>query len=241
MMNTAIIWTDLVQIKKSAKSAKERFPHLTHAQRLDVIAMSDYGARHYHELKTRYDAEVASHVAFDGTVHTCSFCSLRFDATFASDVKSHRERHQHFEEALATLGFKPEAYQEREEMKAIGYGLLRLPNPISQREGALLILLSWFDRSLEQAIAAGRRHKHRYLDEYIARALHANAIPKIVQKRLSGEFGALTGISLVGETDWPPGASPKAIQSVAGAEASRHLREALMIAASSPKKTAGVS
>lgn len=238
MMNATINWTDLVQIKKSAKSAKERFPHLTHAQRLDVIAMSDYGARHYHELKTRYEVEVASHVTFDGTVHTCSFCSFRFDGAFASDVKSHRERHQHFEEALTTLGFKPEAYQEREEIKAIGYGMLRSPSPTSQREGALFILLSWFDRSLEQAIAAGRWHKHPYLDEYVARALHANVIPTIVQQRIAREFGALTDIALIGDTDWPRDASPKVIRSAAGTEASRHQRERLMLAAVSQKKTA---
>ena len=57
-MNTAIhiTWADLARIKKAAKAA-ETHPDLTHMQRLDALAASEFGVRHFHELQNAMNSK----------------------------------------------------------------------------------------------------------------------------------------------------------------------------------------
>lgn len=186
---TPIIWADLKRLKKTAKEAKDTQPHLTYMQRLNVIAKRDYGVRHFHELEKRYEAQVAGHIDIDGSVYHCRLCSFTFDGMLRTDIKAHSKRHQDFEEAQAVLGFVPMAYKEREKIKRIGYEWMRSSNLGTQRQGALAVLLSHFERSMESAVENGRWHKHSDFMVYLACALpDAEFIPESIRKMLSEEF-----------------------------------------------------
>lgn len=232
MNMSTITWADLARLKKAAKAAKATRPHLTHVQRLDAIAVTEYGARHFHELQKRYDAQVASQVDVDGGAHHCRFCSFTFDETLPADIKAHCERHQLFEEAQAALGFVPMPYKEREQVKRTGYEWMRSPDPGTQRQGALAVLLSHFERSMERAVDGDRWHKHPYFVEYLAYALPgAGFVPESIRQRLAKEFGEQPGVILAGSTDWPSQATVKVTRSAPDAAASVRLRESVSQAA----------
>lgn len=228
MKISTITWADLARLKKTAKAAKATLPDLTHMQRLNAIAAAEYGVRHFHELEKRYDAQVASHVEVDGGAHYCRFCSFTFDGTQPADIKAHGERHQLFEEAQAVLGYVPMPYKEREQIKRIGYKWMYSSDPGAQRRGALIVLLSHFERSMERAIDGGRWHKHPYFIEYLAHALPGAAfVPESIRQWLSKEFGEQPGVIAAGSTDWPSQATVKLSRSASDAMASVRLRENL--------------
>lgn len=232
MKISTIMWADLARLKKAAKAAKDTLPDLTHMQRLDAIAASEYGVRHFHELQKCYDTQVASHVDVDGGAHHCRFCSFTFDGRLPADIKAHGERHQLFEEAQAVLGFVPMPYKEREQVKRTGYAWMHSSDPAIQRRGALAVLLSHFERSMERAVDGGRWHKHPQLTEYLAHALPGAAfVPESIRQRLAKEFGEQPGVIAVGSTDWPSQAIVKLSRSAADAAASVRLRENLSQAA----------
>ena len=232
MNMSTITWADLARLKKAAKAAKATLPDLTHMQRLNAIAAAEYGVRHFHELEKRYDAQVASHVDVDGGAHHCRFCSFTFDGRLPADIKAHSERHQLFEEAQATLGFVPMPYNEREQVKRTGYEWMRSPDPGTQRQGALAVLLSYFERSMERAVGGGRWHKHPYFAEYLAYALPgAGFVPESIRQRLAKEFGDKPGVIQAGSTDWPSQAAVKVSRSAPDAAASLRLRESVAQAA----------
>ncbi|AVS60887.1 hypothetical protein C8241_03460 [Paracidovorax avenae] len=232
MKISTITWADLARLKKAAKAAKDTLPDLTYMQRLDAIASSEYGVRHFHELQKRYDAQVASHLDVDGGAHHCRFCSFTFDGTLPADIKAHSERHQLFEEAQAVLGFVPMPYKEREQVKRTGYEWMFSSDPGIQRRGALAILLSHFERSMERAVGGGRWHKHPHFTEYLAHALPGAAfVPESVRQRLAKEFGEQPGVIAAGSTDWPSQVTVKLSHSPADAAASVRLRENLSQAA----------
>ena len=232
MKMSTITWVDLARLKKAAKAAKDTHPHLTHMQRLDAIAAAEFGVRHFHELQKLYEAQVASHIDTDGGAHHCRFCSFTFDGRVAADIKSHSERHQSFEEAQAVLGFVPMPYAEREQIKRIGYEWVHSSEPGVQRQGALAVLLSQFERSMERAVDGGRWHKHPCFIEYLAYALPgAGFIPDSIRRRLAKEFGEQPGVIPAGSTDWPSQATVKVNRSGASAAASTRLREVVLQAA----------
>ena len=229
MKMTSITWSDLARVKKTAKAAKDTLPLLTHAQRLNYIAATEYGVRHFHELKKQYEAQVASHIDADGGVHYCHFCSFTFAGTLATDIKEHNERHQLFEEAQAMLGFIPMPYKEREQIKRIGYEWMRSSDPGTQRQGALTVLLSHFERSMECAVANGRWHKHPYFTEYLSCALpSAGFIPKSTRQLLTKEFGEQPGIIPADQTNWPSQTAFRPNRSASDAAASKQFRESVL-------------
>lgn len=229
MKITSITWSDLARIKRAAKAAKDTLPHLTRAQRLDYIAATEYGVRHFHELKKQYEAQVASCIDTDGGVQYCHFCSFTFVGTLATDIKEHSERHQLFEEAQAMLGFIPMPYKEREQIKRVGYGWMHSSDPGTQRQGALTVLLAYFERSMEHAVANGRWHKHPYFTEYLACILPgAGFVPKSIRPLLTKEFGEQPGIIPADRTDWPLHTAFKMNRSTFDAAADRRLRESVL-------------
>ena len=141
-MTAAITWADLARLKKAAKAAKATHPHLSHVQRLDALAAAEYGVRHFHELQKRYEAHIDTYIDKDGRAYHCRFCDFTFDGGLPKDIKDHGERHQHFEEARATLGFLPAQYREREHTKRLGYDWMHAPGAVTQRDGALAVLLA---------------------------------------------------------------------------------------------------
>lgn len=228
---TTITWADLVRLKKAAKAAKAAFPNLTHTQRLDALAQNEFGARHFHELQQRYEAHVASHVELAG-FHHCRFCHLNFSDYDAGDQKLHRERHQQFEEAQLALGFLPLPVKIREDMKRdFGYEQLYRGDAAARRMGALAIILSHYDRSLERAIANGRWHKHPCLAEYLPCAVsNSTFLGGDVLLQLAEEFGERPGVIVEGDTDWPANVQCQAGCGSAEAAASKQLRETILAA-----------
>lgn len=229
---TPITWADLVQLKKMAKAAKATHPNLTHAQRLDVMANQEFGARHFHELKQRYERHVASYVELNG-FHHCRFCHLNFSAYDAGDRKLHRERHQRFEEAQLALGFLPLPFEEREDIKRdFGYEqLYHGGDAATRRMGALAIILSHYDRSLERAIQNDRWHNHPCLVEYLPCAVaNSTFLAGDLLQQFTDEFGELTGVITPGDTDWPAEVPCQAGCGSAEAAASRQLRETILAA-----------
>jgi len=208
MTDTPITWADLTRIKKAAKTAKTTHPDLSHVQRLNMLAAGEYSVRHFHELQKRYEAHIDTHIDKDGRAYHCRFCDFTFDGGLAQDIKTHGERHQHFEEAQATLGFLPAQYRDREHTKRLGYDGMHSPNAPAQRDGALAVLLAHFERSLERAIEGGYWSRHPYFDEYVVCALPgAGFIPRIIRQRLVEEFDERPGVIPAGYTDWPANAA----------------------------------
>lgn len=228
---TTITWADLVRLKKAAKAAKATHPNLTHAQRLNALAQHEFGARHFHELQQRYEAHVASHVELAGA-HHCRFCHLTFSDYDAGDRTLHRERHQRFEEVQIALGFLPLPLRVRESMKRdFGYEQYYCGDAAARRMGALAIILSHYDRSLERAIENGRWHKHPCLVEYLPCAVaNSTFLGGDVLLQLADEFGELPGVIVAGDTDWPAKVSCQAGCDSAEAAASRQLRETILAA-----------
>lgn len=229
---TPITFADLVLLKKMAKAAKATHPTLTHAQRLDVMANKEFGARHFHELKQRYETHVASHVELNG-FHHCRFCHLNFSDYDAGDRKLHRERHQRFEEAQLALDFLPLPVKQREDIKR-NFGYEQLYNgsdAATRRMGALAIILSHYDRSLEQAILNDRWHKHPCLVEYLPYAVaNSTFLAGDLLQQFIDEFGELTGVIPPGDTDWPAEVPCQAGCGSTEATASKQLRETILTA-----------
>lgn len=233
---TPVTWADIVRLKKAAKAAKSTYPDLTHAQRLDAIAQQDFGVRHFHELLKRYEAAIASHVELAGA-HHCRFCHLTFSDYDAGDRKLHRERHQRFEEAQLALNFLPLPFKVREDLKRnFGYEQLYRGHAAAQRAGALAIILSHYDRSLERAIDNGRWHNHPCLVEYIPCAIaNSSFLGGAVLLQLADEFGKQPEVIVAGDTDWPGERPCQLGWGSVEAETSRQLRESILAAYLSTK------
>lgn len=228
---TPITWADIVRLKKAAKAAKSTNPKLTHAQHLDAIAQQDFGVRHFHELLKRYEAEIASHVVLAGA-HHCRFCHLTFSDYDAGDRKLHRERHQRFEEAQLALKFLPLPFREREDLKRnFGYEQLYRGDAAARRIGALAIILSHYDRSLERAIENCRWHKHPCLVEYIPCAIaNSSFLDGAMLLQLADEFGKQLDVIVTGDPDWPGELPCQLGWGSVEAETSRQLRETILAA-----------
>ncbi|NYE62464.1 hypothetical protein FHW58_003679 [Duganella sp. 1224] len=220
-----ITWADIVRVKKAAKAAKSTHPELTHTQRLDAMAQQYFRARHFHELQKRYEAQVASHVELNGA-HYCRFCHLTFSDYDADDRKLHRERHQCFEEAQLALGFLPLPFKAREDIKRdFGYEHLHHGDTAARRMGALAIILSHYDRSLESAIKNARWHKHPCLVEYIPCAVaNSTFLGGELLQQLTQEFGRRPDIIVAGHTDWPADVPSQLSWDSAEASVSKQLR-----------------
>ncbi|WP_025139587.1 hypothetical protein [Achromobacter sp. DH1f] len=201
-----ITWAVLARLKKAAKAAKTTYPHLSHTQRMDALAASEFGVRHFYELQQRYEAVVDACVDKRGPVHRCRLCGLEFDGGEAQDQQLHRAQHQRYEEVSLVRNYLPAQYAERERLKRQGYEWMRSANAAQQREGALAILLSHFDRSLDAAISDNRWPDHPYFEEYVQAALaDAGFIPASIRQRLIEEFGVREAVMALGSTYWPAG------------------------------------
>lgn len=241
MTAIAISWADLARLKKAAKASSTLYPHLSHAQRLDALAASEFGVRHFHELKQRYEAGVAACIDRRGPTHRCRFCGLEFDGEAPEDRKLHKEQHQRYEEANMVRNYLPAQYAERERIKRQGYEWMRSPNAAQQREGALAILLSHFDRSLDAAILDNRWPSHPYFEEYVQAALAgAGFIPSSIRERLVQEFGVRGGLIASGSSYWPAHATPRmSVGSQVGVPLERWLRQRIMSVAPPVQDNAG--
>lgn len=230
-MSIAVSWTELVQLKKAAKAAKDSLPQLSHMQRLDALAREKFGVRHFHELQKLYDASVAQHVDQEGRTHRCRYCHFQFVGELAGDVQAHMEHHHLYEEAEAALGFLPLPYSARERLKKPGYVQLHATDEAQARLGGLLVMLGHFERSLETAISGGFWHRHPCFKRYIAYVLPtAGYMPEPLRQRLIREFGSRPGVIETG-TSWPSRAQPDRPDAVAVVKESMELRAAVLKAA----------
>jgi len=206
-MSTSISFADIERAKKHAKSLKSSHPSLTHSARLKRASQELFRARDYHELCKWRDATIAIHVIDDdnGSTATCSFCGLHFAPGVRADQKLHRDRHGAFEEALAALGSLPEQYRQREDRKRTGYQLLHEGRDNEERlAGALEILRTWFDRSLERAIEDGYWQKHPKFEAYVSYMVGGLTFAEDVRTTIENRFGRVDGVIKPEHSYWYP-------------------------------------
>lgn len=234
-MNTAIhiTWADLARIKKAAKAA-ETHPDLTYMQRLDALAASEFGVRHFHELQKRHEQQVAAHVEMRGGAHFCRYCDFTFSDFDKADRKQHMDLHQCFEEAESVMGFHPLGYKERENLKRAGFEQLMSEEGMTRRQGALQVILAQYDRSLMRAIEGNRWARHPYFLEYLPCALAVSTIWNAdVLQSLVREFGERPDVIAQGDTDWPMDVTSKSRSDASKLE-SMTLRQGLIAAWKAP-------
>ncbi|CAN7632388.1 hypothetical protein LJR189_004792 [Acidovorax delafieldii] len=230
-MNTAthISWADLARIKKAAKAA-QTLPDLSYMQRLDALAASEFGVRHFHELQKRHEQKVAAHVEMRGGAHFCRYCDFTFSDFDKADRKQHTDLHHCFEEAESVMGFHPLGYKERESLKRAGHEQLMSEHGVTRRQGALQVILAHYDRSLMRAIEGNRWARHPYFLEYLPGALAVSTIWNAdVLQSLVREFGERPGVIAKGDTDWPSDVTRQS-RSDAGKLESMTMRQGLIAA-----------
>lgn len=168
-MSFATPLRDIEKLKQQAKQAKSTHPHLTHAQRLNMVAQAEHGARSFHEVRSRAKSILAEYQEKKGGLAQCRLCGLLFVPFLSEDVKQHNKQHLLYEEVLVAQGRVPEGYHQREESKRRGRELARAAAaPEDELAAVEIIVGAWYDRSLESAITGGYWKKHPDFDKFAA-------------------------------------------------------------------------
>lgn len=205
----AITFAEIQRVKSYAHQLKTFRPELSHAQRIDVAAVELLSVRNFHEAKRRREATILFHVMpstrSDGMSH-CLFCDFSFVTDLKSDVAAHRDRHESVEEASGALGYHPQGYPQREIMKRDGRDQAR--NGITlddQKQGLLLAIRGWFDRSLYSAMEGNCWKQHPGFNRYVPMVI-GNCVDQypVAAKALIAEYGQITDEIKPGETYWSP-------------------------------------
>ena len=133
----------------------------------------------------------------------CEFCYLTYVAEEPEDRRYHAARHRRWEKAVATLGYHPQDYRDRERDKQEGHELAREGKTLpDQLAGANRVLRAWFDRSLSAAIDGGYWKRHPELEEYIAMIDVPHAFTPEVWAELRRLYGRRAGIIPSGRSYW---------------------------------------
>lgn len=199
----AINWAAMERLRKQAKARSPALAHLSFMQRLDALAVSEFGVRNFHELQRRYEDAVDRLVVVDGG-HHCTYCDMTFAGADPDERRRHVRVHRLREEAEHTLGFVPLHYRQREALKRRGYADTVPGEATTRRLGVLAILLAHYDRSLENAITAERWPRHPCFLEYLSGALPAATyLDASLRQAMVQEFGERPGVIPSGGTEWP--------------------------------------
>lgn len=112
-----------------------------------------------------------------------------------------------------------------------GYEQLYRGDAAARRIGALAIILSHYDRSLECAIKNSRWHKHPCLVEYIPCAIaNSTFLGGELLLQFADEFGTQPGVIVEGDTDWPAKVPSQQAWGSREAEVSKQLRKTILAA-----------
>ncbi len=138
---------------------------------------------------------------------TCETCGLLYVPGEPGENRAHAARHRRWTSATNSLKYSPTHHRERENIKREGYSILRSNGPFKERiQGAMMVLRTWFDRSLEVAITGGYWKKHPQFDGYVAMILsHKDPLfSKDVLIHLTSKFGTNSGQIPDGKSYWEP-------------------------------------
>lgn len=204
-----ISFADTLRIKREAKKLGQTFPEKSHSLLLSETAKQLFGLRNFHEFNKLRNKTIEQNIVRSGgfgSVATCTFCGFGlFCPDVQEDKKTHLARHNAFEEASGILNYTPAFHAQREINKRHGYSLLKETNPETQINGALEILRSWFDRSLEGAISNSYWKLHPKFEEYVSIMIgNAEHFSPRVAFLLERQYGRTDGIIQKGNSDWYP-------------------------------------
>lgn len=203
-MDPHITLSDVRRAKRMAKTARRASPFLTHQQHLDEIARREFGVRDYHELGVLHKKSMERYLSPEGGATRCRYCGFLLVPEYEEDRKQHDALHEAYEQAYATLGFLPSQYAEREKRKREGYNGIHSENEHTRQEAALLLMFSYFERSLDAAIQGDYWKTHPYFNQY-ARELApvANFLPDDLRAWLTNKFGPPQTTVVLAGTYWP--------------------------------------
>jgi hypothetical protein len=121
-----------------------------------------------------------------------------------ADEKVHQRHHKAWCEAVDTLGYEPEQYNEREARKARGYARLADADSAEQHAGAMDLVRAWFDRSLADAIENGYWKQHPLSDRYAAMLDLEKHFRAPVAAQVRARVGSRVPGVEDGHTNWCP-------------------------------------
>lgn len=204
-----ISFADTLRIKLEAKKLGQTFPEKSHSLLLSEVAKKLFGLRSFHEFNKLRKKTIEQHIKLSGgfgSPATCNFCGFGiFCPDVPEDNKMHQARHNAFEEATGVLNYTPAFHAQREFNKRQGYSLLNDPDPERQVDGALEILRSWFDRSLEAAIINSYWKQHPKFEEYVPLMIGNNPhFSARLASLLEQQYGRADGVIQKGNTYWYP-------------------------------------
>lgn len=195
---------DMQTLKARAKACKETHPHLSQAQRLNLVAKRDYGFDNFHQVKKLREKEVMRHVQVAdarGGNSKCKFCELEFVLPY--DRSIHLKRHENLEEAIHFMRYEPIGYHRREDMKASCWKQTHsAPTLEGRAKGYLGVFHAWFDRSVFGLMCDGRWRKHPDFPTYVSMILSATELPEDVFEYLVGLYGLRKGHIPEGQSYW---------------------------------------
>lgn len=196
---------DIQRVKREAKKLRSLTPLLNHSSALSEAAKALFGVRSFHELNKLREHTINRHLVGDGQLVTCTFCGLNFCPDIAEDRKTHRERHDAYEEATTVLGYTPRQHADREALKKSGYELASSPNPEEALTGVLMVARGWFDRSLDSAIDGKYWRQHPSFNEYVSYISgDLDQFPVVLTDKIQERYGRKDGVIPKGRSYWYP-------------------------------------
>jgi len=201
MSNVSLL--DIEKIKREAKKNRKHFPSLSHGQRLDQAAIAILKVRDFHEAKELSSKHINSFVYKSGATDNCKYCHLTFVSTEKHDIKEHEKMHLEYEKVESSLGFIPSGMEAREKEKRLAYEELALKNSDKiQINGALRLMKSWFERSLEASISRGDWSNHPSFKKYVSMLDFSDLFSKKIMKTIHERYGKIDGKISKGTTYW---------------------------------------
>lgn len=201
-----VSFCNMQHVKREAKKLRLLHPDLSHSKLLSLAAINLFGVRGFHELNKLREQTINQYLV--GTEHLakCTYCGLEFCPDVAADRKTHRVRHDAYEEATGVLNYAPQQYADREAGKKNGYAKMHNDLHLEQKTlGALMVIQAWFDRSLDAAIDGKYWKKHPSFEQYIGYIVsNLEAFPNQVVDALIQRYGRTDGVIPNGQTYWYP-------------------------------------
>lgn len=200
-----ISFSDMLQVKREAKKLRTLRPDVPHNKLLSQVAVDLFGVRGFHELKKLREQTINQHLVANGSTVTCTYCGQEFCPDLALDRKTHQSRHDAFEEATGVLNYTPKQYADREARKKNGYNLMRESSLEHQIQGALMVIRSWFDRSLDSAIDGKYWKQHPTFEQYTAYVVgDIGSFPCQAVDAIEQLYGRKDGVIPKGRSYWYP-------------------------------------
>jgi zinc-finger of acetyl-transferase ESCO len=200
-----ISFADTLRLKHEAKKLRSEFPSKTLSHCKLIVVQDLFGLRDLHEFNQLRKQSIERDLSHSGGLASCTFCGMEFCPAHAEDRKLHKARHDAFDEAISVLEYTPQLLKAREVSKRDGYLLLANANSEEQKQGALMVMRAWFDRSLDAAINNGYWKKHPKFNDYISYIVGATpSFPAHVVALLKQQYGQTDGVIPKGGSYWYP-------------------------------------